>query len=86
MCHLGKPAPPAAGETSEAVADKPERLCRPDKPAPPAAGETSAAVADKSEQPREQGKLTPPAAGETKFRHLSFCQAQKFYATIFQSA
>jgi hypothetical protein len=46
--HHGKPAPPAAGETSEAVAVKPEQLRRPDKPVPPAAGETSAAVADKS--------------------------------------
>jgi hypothetical protein len=32
--RLGKPAPPAAGETSEAVADKPERLSRQGKPAP----------------------------------------------------
>jgi hypothetical protein len=39
--RLGKPAPPAAGETSEAVADKAEHVCRPGKPAPPAAGETS---------------------------------------------
>ena len=46
----GKPAPPAAGETSEAVAAKPERLHRPDKPAPPAAGETSAAAADAAER------------------------------------
>ncbi len=46
--RLGKPAPPAAGETSEAAADKAERVCCPGKPAPPVAGETSAAAADKS--------------------------------------
>jgi hypothetical protein len=48
--RLGKPAPPAAGETSAAVADKAERVCRPGKPAQPAAGETSAAAADKAER------------------------------------
>ncbi len=44
--RLGKPAPPAAGETSAAAADRAKRLCRLGKPAPPAAGETSEAMAD----------------------------------------
>ncbi len=48
--RLGKPAPPAAGETSAAVADKAEQVCRSGKPAPPAAGETSMAVADSAER------------------------------------
>ncbi len=48
--RLAKPATPVTGETSEAVADKAERLCRPGKPAPPAAGETSAAAADSAER------------------------------------
>jgi hypothetical protein len=61
----GKPAPPAAGGTSEAAAVKPERSRRPDKSAPPAAGGTSAAAADKSERPCGKGKLTPSAAGGT---------------------
>ncbi len=65
MRQQGKPAPPAAGETSKAPTVKPERLSRPDKPAPPAAGETSAAAADQSERPCGKGKLTPSAAGET---------------------
>ncbi len=65
MRQQGKPAPPAAGETSEAAAVKPERLSRPDKPPPSAAGETIAAAADKSEQPCGKGKLVPSAAGET---------------------
>jgi hypothetical protein len=63
--RLGKPAPPAAGETSAAVADKAERVCRPGKPAPAAAGETSTAVADKAKQSCRPGKPAPPAAGET---------------------
>jgi hypothetical protein len=63
--RLGKPAPPVAEETSEAVADKAERVCRPGKPAPLAAGETSEAVADKSERLFRPGKPAPPAAGET---------------------
>jgi hypothetical protein len=42
----GKVTPPAAGETGEAVVNKPERWSRTGKPAPPAAGETSAAAAD----------------------------------------
>jgi hypothetical protein len=63
--RLGKPAPPAAGETSMAVADKAERLCRPGKPAPPATGENSTAVADKPEGLCRPGKPAPPAAGET---------------------
>ncbi len=61
----GKPAPSAAGGTSEAAAVKPERLSRPDKPAPSEAGGTSAAAADKSERPCGKGKLTPSAAGGT---------------------
>jgi hypothetical protein len=63
--RLGKPAPPAAGKTSAAAADKAERVCRPGKPAPPAAGETSEAVADKPERLCCPDKPAPPAAGET---------------------
>jgi hypothetical protein len=48
--RLGKPAPPAAGETSAAVADKTERVCRPGKPAVLAAGETGAVASDKAER------------------------------------
>jgi hypothetical protein len=63
--RLGKPAPPAAGETSAAVAEEVQRVRRPGKPAPPAAGETSEAVADKPERLRRPDKPVPPAAGET---------------------
>ncbi len=63
--RLGKPAPLAAGETSAAVGDKAERVCRPGKPALPAAGETSAAAADKAERLCRRGKPAPPVAGET---------------------
>jgi hypothetical protein len=63
--RLGKPAPPAARETSEAAVGKAERVCRPGKSAPPAAGETSVAVADESERLCCPGKPDLPAAGET---------------------
>ncbi len=49
-CGRGNLTPPAAGETGEAVVNKPERLSRPGKPAPPGAGETSAAAADAAER------------------------------------
>ncbi len=50
VCQPGKPAPPAAGETSAAVADEAGRVGRLGKPAPPATGETNAAVADSAER------------------------------------
>ncbi len=63
--RLDKPAPPAAGETSAAVADKSERPCGRGKLTPPAAGETGEAVVDKPKQLSRPGKPVPPAAGET---------------------
>ncbi len=63
--RLGKPAPPAAGETSLAAAEEVQRVCHQGKPVPPVAGKTSEAMADKPERLRRPDKPAPPAAGET---------------------
>ncbi len=65
MRRPDKPAPPTAGETSAAVADKSERPCGRGKLTPTAAGETGETVVNKPERLSRPGKPAPPAAGET---------------------
>ncbi len=65
MSRPDKPAPPAAGGTSAAAADKSKRPCGKGKLTPSAAGETGEVAVNKPEQVSRPGKPALPAAGET---------------------